>query len=282
MNLPINQIICGDNVTVMREWPDECIDLTVTSPPYDNLRIYKGFSWDFEALAKQLFRVTKIGGVVVWVVGDATINGSETGTSFKQALYFKEIGFNLHDTMIYQKPHLAFPNNHRYYQAFEYMFVMAKGKPKTYTPIKDKKNITTGKVHGMERKKDGSLKRRGGVGKEIKEFSVRMNVWLMPNCERGDNTKHPAVFPLQLAIDHIRSWSSPGDLILDPFIGSGTTAIAAIRLQRKFIGIDIATEYCDLARSRIKRELEQPFLFDLTSTTPNGKMFNETLFEDNE
>jgi len=282
MNLPINQIICGDNVTIMREWPDECIDLTVTSPPYDNLRIYKGFSWDFEALAKQLFRVTKIGGVVVWVVGDATINGSETGTSFKQALYFKEIGFNLHDTMIYQKQGVVFPHHNRYYQAFEYMFIISKGSPKSYFPIKDKKNITTGKVrvYRTERQKDGSLKRRDGKGKETKDFSIRTNVWLMHNNRKGQNTIHPAVFPLRLAIDHIRSWSNPGDLILDPFIGSGTTAIAAIRLQRKFIGIDIATEYCDLAKSRIKRELEQPFLFDLTSPKPNDKMFNETLFNE--
>jgi len=137
--LPLNEIVLGDNLSVIKDWPEECIDLTITSPPYDNLRTYKGFTWEFEGLAKQLYRVTKTGGVVVWVVGDATINGSETGTSFKQALYFKEVGFNLHDTMIYQKPHLAFPDNHRYYQAFEYMFIISKGSPKSYFPIKDKK-----------------------------------------------------------------------------------------------------------------------------------------------
>jgi len=280
VTLPINEIVLGDNLSVIKDWPEDCIDLTVTSPPYDNLRIYKGFSWDFEVLAKQLFRVTKTGGVVVWVVGDATINGSETGTSFKQALYFKEIGFNLHDTMIYQKPHLAFPDTHRYYQAFEYMFIISKGSPKSYFPIKDKKNITTGKVHGTERQKDGSLRRMGGEGKEIKEFSTRTNVWLMPNIRQGDDTIHPAVFPLRLAIDHIRSWSNPGDLILDPFMGSGTTAIAAIMLRRRFIGIDIAQEYCDLAQDRVTRELNQPTIFDLADNKPHDRMFNGTLFEE--
>ena len=136
--MEINKIYCADNVIFMKEnIPSNFIDLTVTSPPYDNLRAYNGYSWDFESVAQELYRITKDGGVVVWVVGDATIKGSETGTSFKQALYFKEIGFKLHDTMIYQsdKPPLT---HNRYEQKFEYMFVFSKGRPKTFNPIMEK------------------------------------------------------------------------------------------------------------------------------------------------
>src|SRR5690606_31226421 len=143
INEYINKIICSDNVEVLREFPDECIDLTVTSPPYDNLRTYNGFDWDFEALAKELYRVTKRGGVVVWVVNDATINGSETGTSFRQALYFKDIWFNLYDTMIWRKTNPMPVNDRRYQQSFEYMFVLSKGRPNTVNLIKERKSEGT-------------------------------------------------------------------------------------------------------------------------------------------
>lgn len=254
INEYINEIICGDNVEVLREFPDECIDLTVTSPPYDNLRTYNGFDWDFEALAKELYRVTKRGGIVVWVVNDATINGSETGTSFRQALYFKEIGFRLHDTMIYEKVGLSFPDSNRYYQMFEYMFVFSKGQPKTFNPIKDRRNVSAGrKINGLDRKRDGSFKERTGLGKTIKEYGVRFNIWKIPNQKRGIN--HPAPFPEQLANDHIVSWSNPGDIVLDPFVGSGTTAKMAALNGRKYIGIDISEEYCELARKRVSEAI---------------------------
>ena len=92
----INQIVNGNCVDVMDVFPANSIDMTITSPPYDNLRIYKGFSFPFDSVARQLFRITKEGGVVVWIVSDATIDGSETCTSFRQALKFVECGFNLH------------------------------------------------------------------------------------------------------------------------------------------------------------------------------------------
>lgn len=247
----LNEIICGDNIEVLKELPDDSIDLTVTSPPYDNLRTYKGFVWDFEGIAKELYRVTKEGGVVVWVVNDATINGSETGTSFRQALYFRdECGFNLHDTMIYEKVGLSFPDSNRYYQMFEYMFIFSKGHPKTFNPIKDRRNVSAGrKINGLDRKKDGSFKERTGLGKTIKEYGVRFNIWKIPNQKRGIN--HPAPFPEQLANDHIVSWSNPGDIVLDPFVGSGTTAKMATLNGRNYIGIDISDEYCELARKRV-------------------------------
>lgn len=242
----VNKIHNIDCVEGMKLLPDSFVDLTVTSPPYDNLRNYNGFSWDFEATAKELYRVTKQGGVVVWVVGDATVNGSETGTSFRQALFFKDCGFNLHDTMIYQKSGVSYPESTRYLQQFEYMFIFSKGKPKSINLIKDRKNKYVGNVGGNHR---GGLCRR-------EEFGLRFNIWQYANG-KYNTTKdeiaflHPAVFPERLANDHIISWSNEGDVVLDPFMGSGTTAKMAILNNRNFIGFEISDEYCDIARKRI-------------------------------
>ena len=253
----INEIICGDNVEVLREFPDECIDLTVTSPPYDNLRTYNGFDWDFEALAKELYRVTKRGGVVVWVVNDATINGSETGTSFRQALYFRdECGFNLHDTMIYGKNNPMPVYAKRYYPCFEYMFVFSKGQPKTFNPIKEIASEAGKRNSLKQRNVDGTFKKAYGYGKEVKKYRPRYNIWFY-NVGGGQAAtdkiahNHPAIFPEKLAEDHIVSWSNPGDIILDPFVGSGTTAKMAALNDRHYIGIDISEEYCELARKRV-------------------------------
>ena len=248
MNL--DYIECNDCVAGMRSLPDECIDLTVTSPPYDNLRNYNGFSWDFEAVAKELYRITKTGGVVVWVVGDATINGSETGTSFKQALFFKECGFNLHDTMIWVKDGGgAIGSNKCYTQNFEYMFVFSKGTPKTINLIYDKPNLSFGVDRsGVGRRKiDGTKKIE--KRKPTKEFSRRNNWWYIAVAQ--NKTNHPAVFPEQLANDHIISWSNPDEIVLDPFMGSGTTAVAAIKTNRHFIGFELSEEYCEIAEKRM-------------------------------
>jgi len=260
--LPINQIICGDCVEVMKSWPEECIDLTVTSPPYDDLRDYRGYTFDFESIARELYRVTKPGGVVVWVVGDATINGSETGTSFRQALYFKDVcGFNLHDTMIYKKKASRFPDTNRYYQVFEYMFVFSKGRPKTVNLIRDRRNLGFGNaICEHARQKDGTLKKR--KGKIISKLGVRFNIWEYPTgggiSARDEIAfQHPAIFPEQLAADHIISWSNPGDIVLDPMCGSGTTCKMALKLGRRFMGIDIAEEYCEIARKRVEAEKER-------------------------
>ena len=253
----MDEIVCGDCLEEMRAFPAECIDLTVTSPPYDNLRKYHGYTFDFEGIAKELFRVTKPGGVVVWVVGDATIKGSETGTSFKQALYFKEIGFKLHDTMIYHKSDYKPLTHKRYEQAFEYMFIFSKENIKTFNGIKDKNNVCFGQTfRGTYRAEDGSMHLTSGrkSRKLISEYGLRPNVWtiqttrgMYPSMEY----KHPAPFPEQLASDHILSWSNPGDLILDPMCGSGTTCKMAKYHNRHYIGIDISGEYCDIARKRI-------------------------------
>lgn len=250
----LNKVYNEDCLDTMARMPDNFVDLTVTSPPYDNLRDYKGYEFDFESIAKELYRVTKEGGVVVWVVADATIKGSETGTSFKQAIFFKEIGFKLHDTMIYLKNQMAFPDTIRYYNAFEYMFIFVKGKIKTFNPIKDRRNISAGRVvQGSERLKDGSFrKNRPCAGNITKEFGVRWNYWLMYNQKRGVETQHPAIFPEQLAKDHILSWSNPRDLVYDPMMGSGTVAKMAILTGRNWIGSEVASEYCDIINERIK------------------------------
>lgn len=260
MTLPVNSIICGECSEVMSQWPDECIDMTVTSPPYDNLRNYNGYVFPFEQIAQQLYRITKKGGVVVWVVADATINGSETGTSFKQALYFKEIGFNLHDTMIYKKTGCYLPETNRYYNNWEYMFVFSKKHINTSNLIHDKKNTYFGtQIHGTTRTVNGENKPKKNKT-HIKDFGVRYNIWEFSHRPMPSNDNHPATFPEQLAHDHIISWSNEGDIVLDPFIGSGTTAIAAIKTNRRFIGIDISSEYCELARTRINRLLSQTTL----------------------
>lgn len=238
----------GDSTEVLKTFQAESIDLTVTSPPYDNLRAYKGYSFDFETIAQELYRVTKQGGVVVWVVGDATVNGSETGTSFKQALYFKEIGFNLHDTMIWEKTG-RLPTQDRYYNIFEYMFVFSKGKPKAMNFICDHKTVNGGKTQ----KKDACInkgKHKTGKGTFVRnEYSRRPNIW---KIHIGRNlTNHPAIFPEQLAQDHILSWSNKGDTVLDPFTGSGTTLKIAEQLDRNSIGIEISKEYCQIIRERM-------------------------------
>jgi len=248
-------LIQGDCLEVMKSLPSQSIDLTVTSPPYDNLRTYNGYSFDFESIAKELYRVTKDGGVVVWVVGDATINGSETGTSFKQALYFKDIGFNLHDTMIYQKNSYPFPPSNRYYQQFEYMFVLSKGNPKT-TNIQTQKTIwkKDTKEISTTRNFDGSVSSmKYTKGKDERKMD---NIWLI-NTGYMRTTKdkiayqHPAIFPEELVNRHILSWSNEGDTVLDCFMGSGTTGKVAKQLNRQFIGIEISPEYLEIAKSRI-------------------------------
>lgn len=249
--MELDHIYCGDNVKVLAGFPDACIDLTVTSPPYDKLRTYNGYSWDFNALAPELYRVTKLGGVVVWVVGDATVNGSETGTSFRQALYLKEKGFNLHDTMIYRKMNYIPLTHRRYEQEWEYMFVFSKGSPAAFNPITEKSN-GAGKKYNLIRKgygfKEGAF-RRGDRDVTTKDAKQHGNIFEYPCGNSGIN--HPAPFPEDLARDHILSWSNPGDLVLDPFVGSGTTAKMAKEFGRHWIGIDISAEYCKLAERRV-------------------------------
>ena len=245
----LDQIICSDCLEGMKKLPNNCIDLTVTSPPYDDLRKYNGFSWDFKGIAKELYRITKPGGVVVWVVGDKTHNGSETGSSFEQALYFKKIGFNLHDTMIYAKNNPIPQNHNRYEQCFEYMFVLSKGKPRVFNPIRvPTKNA--GKLFNWGNRKtnmdDNQCRRhRDSEFYRVADTKIKENIFYY--SIGGGNSGHPAVFPEQLALDQILSWSNEGDVVLDPFLGSGTTARMASASNRHYIGYEISEEYHKIA-----------------------------------
>jgi site-specific DNA-methyltransferase (adenine-specific) len=238
--MELNKIYVENCLDTLARMPDNFIQATITSPPYDDLRAYNGYSFDFSAIANELHRVTKESGVVVWVVGDATTRGSESGSSFRQALYFKELGFNLHDTMIYEKNSPSYPassKSNRYTQIFEFMFVLSKGKPLANLII-DKPNKWVGF-------KDFSGKQKNPVP----EFSPRNNIWKYTTSFNG--VKHPAPFPEALAADHIKTWTNAGDLVYDPFMGSGTTAKMALLNGRKFIGSEISAEYVAIANQRI-------------------------------
>lgn len=249
--MELNYIYQGDAAVILKGFASESVDLTVTSPPYDDLRIYKGYVFDFETIAHELYRTTKIGGVLVWIVADATVRGSETCTSFMQALRFKEIGFNLHDTMIWEKTGRV-PTQDRYYNVFEYMFVFSKGKPKTMNFICDSRCVQPGRVQqkdavinkGRNDKSEGYFVRN--------EYGRRGNIW---KINVGQNeTNHPAIFPEELARDHILTWSNEGDVVLDPMCGSGTTLKAAQSLGRDYVGIEISEEYAQMAGRRVAQQ----------------------------
>lgn len=254
----INKIITSDCVEVMKNIPDGAIDMCITSPPYDNLRVYKGYKFPFEGIVAELYRIIKTGGIVVWVVSDATINGSETGTSFRQALKFIEAGFNLHDTMIFKKANPV-PQIYRkrYTNEFEYMFIFSKGEVLTHNPLR----IPC--IHaGLELKgttyKNFSVgnQKRGKMANPVKKDKIRGNVWEYVVGKKAVDQEakgHPAPFPYELAKEHILSWSNEGEIVLDPMCGSGTSIVAACDLKRRFIGIDISEEYCQLAKSRLEK-----------------------------
>jgi len=259
--IDINMIYNEDCLTTMSKIEDNTIDLVLTSPPYDNLRDYKGFKFDFENTAKELFRIIKAGGVVVWVVGDQTVNGSETGTSFKQALYFKECGFKLYDTMIYRKQNYIPLTHKRYEQEFEYMFVFSKGKPKTFNPImiecKTKGSKTKGRTFYQTNNQNTPT--TGHKNDAVKDYKQKGNVWQIPT--NAGTKGHPAQFPEILAIKHISTWTNKNDLIYDPFMGSGTTAVASLKLQRNYLGSEIDNGYIKIGLNRINPIKTQTKIF---------------------
>lgn len=273
-----NTLYNEDCLITMSKMEPNSVDLVITSPPYDDLRTYNkhlsgnqtqfnGYSFPFEDIARALYRVIKLGGVVVWVVGDATHKGSETATSFRQALFFKEIGFDLFDTMIYQKTGTPFPQKDRYNQIFEYMFVFSKGKPNTFNPIM-KKNVTAGAVrHSRKfRNVDGEMV-SGFNGKPINEFGIENNIWVIKNgMNKSSKDKiafdHPAIFPEELVYKHLLTWSKEEDLVYDPFMGSGTTAKMSILLNRKWLGSEIDSTYCEVCNQRISTIGVQSNLYD--------------------
>lgn len=241
---------------------DYKVDLTVTSPPYDDLRDYENsLIWNFDVfkeVANKLYRITKDGGVVVWVIGDSMKKGSKTLRSFEQALYFKEIGFNIYDVIIYEKTSPSPPHKNRYFNSFEYMFVLSKGKPKTVNLLKDRPNKYAGTKSGVvtRRESDGSLTTKKKI--EIGEFGIRTNIWSYAVGNNKTTTdkfafKHPALFPEKLAQDHILSWSNEGDMVFDPFMGANTTGKMALLNHRDFIGVEKVEKYYNLAIERLEK-----------------------------
>lgn len=237
----------------MAKMPDNFIDFVITSPPYDDIRNYNGYQFNFEKIAKELFRILKVGGVVIWVVADATIDGSETGTSFKQALFFKEIGFKLHDTMIYYKNNPMPQTGNRYHQHFEYMFAFSKESPKTFNPITEPTKYQ-GLANMKNRGKNGLLE----YEKVERTTEKKVGNVFFYSVGGGISTKdkiaykHPAIFPEQLVYDQIYTWTNENDLVYDPFMGSGTTAKVAHLMRRRWIGSEISKEYVEIANERLK------------------------------
>lgn len=255
--MEIGKIYNENCLITMGNMPNELVDFVITSPPYDDIRNYNGYQFEFEEIAKELFRVLKFGGVVIWVVADSTIDGSETGTSFKQALFFKEIGFRLHDTMIYYKMNPMPQTGNRYHQHFEYMFALSKGSPKTFNPITEPTKYK-GLANMKNRGQNGSLDYEKVERTQEKKIG---NVFFY-SIGGGITTKdkiaysHPAIFPEKLVADQITTWTNESDLIYDPFMGSGTTAKMAHILKRRWIGSEISTEYVNIAEERLKLHIE--------------------------
>ena len=259
-------------INFMASMPEKYVDLVVTSPPYDNLRNYNGYSFEFEDIAKGLFRVIKEGGVVVWVIGDK-INGGRSLTSFRQGLYFQEIGFTVHDVMIYQKKNTPFMRSNAYTNAYEFMFILSKGKPKTFNPLKEKTVRNGLEMVVFNKGPDGINKKNL---KELKTEKTKTNIWGYAVGLGGTTTdkiafKHPATFPEKLAKDHILSWSNENDLVFDPMCGSGTTCKMAFLLNRKYLGVDISEEYINIAKTRLKqteKEQSEKLFFCSDTNTP--------------
>lgn len=279
----LGRIVCGDNTEVLSGFPAECVDLVVTSPPYDDLRTYGGHSWNFEALAAQLVRVLKPGSVIVWVVADKTEDGSESGNSMRQALHFKDVcRLRLHDTMIYEKENPVPLTHNRYEQAWEYCFVLSKGVPRVWNPITVRAKYageTLRATAGKAELDDGHSMRRRERNRAVVENKIRGNVWrytVGTNSTTQDSIafEHPAVMPEALASDHIASWSNPGDVILDPFSGSGTTCKVAKALNRQWCGIEINPAYVKIAEARLSQDVLQ---LETCAMRPNDETHGQTL-----
>ena len=266
------RLLLGDCLEIMPTLGT--IDAVVTSPPYDDIRKY-GEGWsgvDCMGIIAAMSQQLSLGGVIVWNVADQTIDGSETGTSFRQALHAIECGLRLHDTMIYCKEGVTFPDGNRYHPAFEYMFIFSNGAPRHFNGIRDWRNKWAGsKMHGTDRLQDGSTKRISGHGNPVPEQGLRRNWWVIANPYTGDTKGHPAPMPYRLASDHIETWTVKGETVLDPFMGSGTTGVACVKLGRKFTGIEIDEAYFDIACERIRKAYAQPDFFVEAPKHPDPK-----------
>lgn len=263
MKLALNKIHHFDAVVGLRLLPADCIDLTLTSPPYDWIRDYNGTfdpaKFPFVRIAEELYRITAPGGVVLWITRDQQQDCCESGTSAKQMLYFKNIGFNV-QTMIVD----SISARHRRYcygMPPQFCFVLSKGRPKAFHPIRDKPNTEPGRIKSWSaRNRDGRI--RKGKPKEIPKYGRRSHIWLYPTgfgLVSDDPLPRNAPAPMveTVAGDLMLSYSNPGDLILDPMAGLGTTGKVAVKLNRQFIGFERVRKYCDVANDRVRQAFEQ-------------------------
>ncbi len=263
IKIKTNEIYNCDCIELMKSMDENYVDLTITSPPYDDLRNYKGYHFEFGEVAKSLYRITKKGGIVVWVIGDKIIKGNRTLTSFKHAIFFQECGFNVHDIMIYRKKNTPFMRSNAYTNCYEFMFIFSKDKPNTFNPLTEK-TVRQGLEMVVHNKGADAVNKK--VLKELKPNKTKTNIWdyavgLGGSTIDKEAFKHPAIFPEKLAEDHILSWSNEGDIVFDPMCGSGTTLKMAKKLKRLFIGCDISSEYVDISKKRLEKYKSHPTLF---------------------
>jgi site-specific DNA-methyltransferase (adenine-specific) len=267
----------------LKSLPDNSIKFTLTSPPYDDIRDYNGYSFPFEDIANELWRTTKVGGVIAWNVADATVKGSETGTSMRQALYFMSLGFRLHDTMIYAKknPMPAGVSSKRYHQAWEYIFILSKDAPETFNPIMVKAKFGHLEANMKHRGKDGEIKY---TKTKRNEFTKVRNIFEY-SIGGGHSTKdkvafgHPALMPEQLAHDMITTWTNESDEVFDPFTGAGTTAKMCLLANRRFHGTELSLEYCELIKTRIELTLNPSVAIEKPKKSKTIQMGNPGLLE---
>ena len=275
-NLKYNQnnitLHLQDCIEWMQGVDSDSIDMTLTSPPYDNIRNYEGYSFDFESTAKELYRITKPGGVVIWNVADQTVDGSETCTSMKQALYFVECGFKLHDTMIYLKKNPMPSSGKRYHQSWEYIFCFSKGVPNTFNPIEVEckySNLNANqKYRGVDGNKNYKVTKRNAVSKVKNVFEYIIGG--VHTTKDKIAFEHPAIMPEKLAEDQIKTWTNEGDIVIDPFAGSGTTAKMCLMNHRKFYGCEVSEEYCNIFIKRLEqfetKLIENPLMMSFLDT----------------
>lgn len=249
------EIYHGDCREILPSLPK--VDLVVTSPPYGSVRDYVRYEGvDTLAVLAELACMLIEGGVIVWNTADQVTEGSETGQSFREALHVMSQGLRLHDTMIYCREGVNFPDANRYHPAFEYMFVFSKGAPRCFNGIRDRKNKWGGTtVHGTQRERDGRMTVPSQNGSLIPDIGLRLNWWILKPASTEPTLDHPARMPISMAQAHVQSWCNAGDLVLDPFMGSGTTLRAAKDLGRKAIGIEICEAYCEIAANRLRQEV---------------------------
>lgn len=261
--LPLNQIICGDAFEIVRSWPASSVDMVVTSPPYDGIRDYKGFSLNLSAVGQELHRILKDGGVVAMVIQDQTKNFGKSLTSFRTILdWCDRVGFKLFETVIYRKygAEGAWWNK-RFRVDHEYIPVFLKGERPQYF---NKEHLKIPSKHGGKTMTGGGTRLTNGVriatrAITINPFKCRGTIWEYMTAGDGSRLKHqhPATFPNQLPYDFIQCFCPPDGIVLDPFVGSGTTTVAAKNLDRSYIGIDIAPAYCEIAKKRMAIECNE-------------------------